>query len=68
MLGEGLGGVTMAVWGYGPLGPAEVRVNGGTIEFAGARQRLILAMLLLAASQQVPASRLVDELWDSVKP
>jgi predicted ATPase/DNA-binding SARP family transcriptional activator len=68
MLDEGLGEVTMAVWGYGLLGPVEVRVNGGTIEFAGARQRLILAMLLLAANQQVPAGRLVDELWGEALP
>ena len=63
MLDEGLGGVTMAAWGYGLLGPVEVQVNGRAIEFAGARQRLVLAMLLLAANQQVPAGRLVDELW-----
>ena len=58
----------MAVWGYGLLGPVEVQVNGGAIEFAGARQRLILAMLLLAANQQVPAGRLVDELWGEALP
>jgi predicted ATPase/DNA-binding SARP family transcriptional activator len=68
MLDEGLGGVTMAVWGYGLLGPVEVQVNGRAIEFAGARQRLVLAMLLLAANQQVPAGRLVDELWDEALP
>ena len=58
----------MAVWGYGLLGPVEVQANGGAIEFAGARQRLILAMLLLAANQQVPAGRLVDELWGEALP
>jgi DNA-binding SARP family transcriptional activator len=68
MLDEGLGGVTMAVWGYGLLGPVEVQVNGRAIEFAGARQRLVLAMLLLAANQQVPAGRLVDELWGEALP
>jgi DNA-binding SARP family transcriptional activator len=68
MLDEGLGEVTMAVWGYGLLGPVEVQVNGGAIEFAGARQRLILVMLLLAANQQVPAGRLMDELWGEALP
>ncbi len=68
MLDEGLGGVTMAAWGYGLLGPVEVRVNGRAIEFAGARQRLVLAMLLLAANQQVPAGRLADELWGEALP
>ena len=68
MLDEGLGEVDDGRMGYGLLGPVEVRVNGGTIEFAGARQRLILAMLLLAANQQVPAGRLVDELWGEALP
>ena len=68
MLAEGLGEVTMAVWGYGLLGPVEVRVNGRAIELAGVKQRLMLAMLLLAVNQQVPASRLVDELWGEALP
>src|SRR6516165_7449658 len=63
MLKQGLGEVTMPVWGYGLLGPVEVRVDGYAVELAGAKQRLMLTMLLLAASRMVPADRLVDELW-----
>jgi hypothetical protein len=68
MLAEGLGEVTMTVWGYGLLGPVEVRVDGRAVELAGAKQRLLLAMLLLAGGQQVPAGRLVDELWGEALP
>jgi predicted ATPase/DNA-binding SARP family transcriptional activator len=68
MLAEGLGEVTMTVWGYGLLGPVEVRVDGRMVELAGAKQRLLLVMLLLAGGQQVTAGRLVDELWGEVLP
>ena len=68
MLNEGLRKVTMAVSGYGLLGPVEVRVDGVAVELAGAKQRLLLAMLLLAGGQQVPAGRLVDELWGEALP
>ena len=68
MLREGLGEVTIPVWGYGLLGPVEVRIDGRAAELAGAKQRLLLAMLLLAASRMVPANRLVDELWGEALP
>ena len=58
----------MAVWGYGLLGPVEVRVDDRAVELASASQRLVLAMLLLAASQLVPADRLIDELWGEALP
>ncbi len=58
----------MAVWGYGLLGPVEARVNGGVVPLTGARQRLVLAMLLLDANQLVPADRLIDELWGADLP
>ena len=47
----------MAGWGYGLLGPVEVRVDGRAVEVAGAKQRLVLAMLLLGANQLVPVGR-----------
>ena len=68
MLDPGLRKVTMAVSGYGLLGPVEVRVDGVAVELAGAKQRLLLAMLLLAGGQLVPADRLVDELWGEALP
>src|SRR5919108_5525156 len=58
----------MAVWGYGLLGPVEARVNDRVIPLTGARQRLVLAMLLLGANQLVPAERLIDELWGGALP
>ena len=58
----------MAVWGYGLLGPVEVRVDGRVIELASARQRLVLAMLLLDADRLVPAGRLINELWGEALP
>ena len=58
----------MAVWGYGLLGPVEVRVDDRAVELTSASQRLVLAMLLLAAGQLVPADRLMDELWGEALP
>jgi DNA-binding SARP family transcriptional activator len=58
----------MAVWGYGLLGPVEARVNDRAVPLTGARQRLVLAVLLLGANQLVPADRLIDELWGADLP
>ena len=58
----------IAAWGYGLLGPVEARVNDGVIPLAGARQRLVLAVLLVHANQLVPADRLIDELWGDDLP
>ena len=58
----------MAVWGYGLLGPVEVRVDNRAVELTSASQRLVLAMLLLGANQLVPADRLIDELWGEALP
>src|SRR5207247_8218105 len=62
------GEVMMARWEYGLLGPVEVRLDGRVIELTGARQRLVLAMLVVAANRVVPASRLIDELWGEALP
>lgn len=58
----------MPDWGYRLLGPVEARIDGCPVPLAGARQRLVLAMLLLGAGQLVPASRLVDEVWGESLP
>jgi len=58
----------VAVWGYGLLGPVEVRVDDRAVELASASQRLVLAMLLLEANRLVPAHRLIDELWSEALP
>ena len=58
----------MAEWGYGLLGPVEMRVDDQSVGLASASQRLVLAMLLLEANRLVPAHRLIDELWGEALP
>ena len=58
----------MATWGYGLLGPVEVRVDGRPVPLPGVRQRLLLAMLLVNANRTVPAVRVIDELWGTELP
>jgi len=58
----------VAVWGYGLLGPVEVRADDRAVGLTSASQRLVLAMLLLEANRLVPAHRLVDELWGEALP
>src|SRR3954466_14001775 len=45
------------------LGPLEVADGDSLIALAGAKQRALLAVLLLNANQVVSADRLIDELW-----
>lgn len=45
------------------LGPLEVRSGDEQLPLKGARQRSLLAMLLLYANQVVSADRLITELW-----
>ena len=47
------------------LGALEVE---GTVALGGPKQRAVLAQLLLAAGEPVPASRLVDEVWGERPP
>jgi DNA-binding SARP family transcriptional activator len=50
------------------LGALEVRADGRPLQLGAAKQRALLALLLLSANELVPASRLVDELWDERPP
>ncbi|HEY6597000.1 MAG TPA: BTAD domain-containing putative transcriptional regulator [Asanoa sp.] len=50
------------------LGPLEVRSGGRLIDVGGARQRRILAALLLHANRAVSLSRLVEVAWDHDPP
>jgi DNA-binding SARP family transcriptional activator/pimeloyl-ACP methyl ester carboxylesterase len=51
------------------LGGVEVRASdGGLVGPAGARQRLLLALLLAARGSVVSADRLVDALWPASQP
>ena len=58
----------MAPWGYGLLGPVDVRVDGRPVPLPGVRQQLLLAVLLVDVNRMVPASRLIEELWDATPP
>ena len=48
---------------FGVLGPLQVSVDGGDVAVSGARQRVILALLLLARGRIVPVDSLVDAVW-----
>jgi DNA-binding SARP family transcriptional activator len=50
------------------LGPLEVVDDGRPVPLVGARQRALLAMLLLHANQVVSSERLLDELWGDRLP
>ena len=45
------------------LGPVDVRLDGRPLNLGGARQRSVLALLLLHANEVVSSDRLIDELW-----
>jgi DNA-binding SARP family transcriptional activator/tetratricopeptide (TPR) repeat protein len=50
------------------LGPLEVVFEGHALEFAGAKQRALLAVLLLDANNVVSTDRLIDALWEDDPP
>ncbi len=50
------------------LGPLEVLENGRQLELGGAKQRALLAILLLHANEVVSTDRLIDALWDEDAP
>jgi len=50
------------------LGPLEVVAGGGAILLGGAKQRVVLAHLLLRANALVPTDRLIDEVWGDDPP
>ena len=53
---------------YGILGSLELSEEGLAIEVAGAKQRALLAMLLLNANKVVSSDRLIDALWEEQPP
>ena len=50
------------------LGPFEVVADGRPVRLAGAKERALLALLLLHASETLTADRLVEELWGEEPP
>ena len=50
------------------LGPLEAVVDGNAVHLAAAKQRALLAFLLLRRNQVVATERLIDELWADEPP
>jgi DNA-binding SARP family transcriptional activator len=50
------------------LGPLEVLEDGQQIDVGGAKQRALLAILLLHTNEVVSNDRLVDALWEDAPP
>jgi DNA-binding SARP family transcriptional activator len=50
------------------LGPLEVRREGRPVHIGAAKERALLAMLLLHAGEPVSVDRLIDELWGNSPP
>jgi DNA-binding SARP family transcriptional activator len=53
---------------YRLLGPLEVLDGGRALPVHGAKQRALLALLLLHANEVVSTDRLLDELWGDDQP
>ncbi len=53
---------------FGLLGPLEVRRNGVAVRIKAAKQRALLAALLVDANRVVPIDVLVARLWDHAPP
>ncbi|MGH3100835.1 MAG: winged helix-turn-helix domain-containing protein [Thermoleophilia bacterium] len=50
------------------LGPLEARDQGRVVKLGGAKQRALLAVLLLHRGETLSADRLIDELWGADPP
>ena len=50
------------------LGPLEVRAGDGPLPLGGAKQRALLALLVLNANRVVARERLIDALWGEAPP
>lgn len=50
------------------MGPLEVQRDGEAVRLGGAKQKALLAALLLHAGQVVSSDRLIDELWGESPP
>ena len=53
---------------YRILGPLEVVHADNPVALAGAKQRALLAMLLLNANRVVSSDQLIDALWSDAPP
>jgi DNA-binding SARP family transcriptional activator len=50
------------------LGPLEIVEGGQPLHVSGARERALLAILLIRPGEVVAADRLIEELWGSDVP
>jgi DNA-binding SARP family transcriptional activator/tetratricopeptide (TPR) repeat protein len=50
------------------LGEVSAKRDGSSIDLGGLKQRAVLALLVLARGDVVPADRLVDSLWGEAQP
>ncbi len=50
------------------LGPLEVELDGNAVDLGAAKQRALLAVLLIHANEVVPVDRLIDDLWGERPP
>ncbi len=55
-------------WRFRLAGPLEVRHDGVLVPIAAAKQRVLIAVLALAAGESVTVARLIDCLWDDQPP
>ena len=53
---------------FGILGPLEVSRDGTALPLGGARQRAVLARLLVDVGRVVSSDRLVEDVWDGRPP
>lgn len=50
------------------LGPLEIRLADEPVRIGGARQRIVLATLLLDSGRVIPTGRLITAVWDNEPP
>ena len=55
-------------WRFRLIGPLEVRHDGVPVPIAAPKQRVLIAVLALAAGEPVTAARLIACLWDERPP
>ncbi|MBR7839070.1 winged helix-turn-helix domain-containing protein [Actinospica durhamensis] len=58
----------MAELAFRLLGPFEVLSDGRPVPVKSARQRIVLAILLMSPNHVVPLDRLIDSVWDGEPP